>query len=286
MPTYKPLLKKPWGTATLDTTSFNILVIADHDQNCIHFFNNHDDHKVRNAMDSHRNSYLYTVGSTGKNKGELRRPKGLTFDSFGRLLVADSENNRIQGFTHLDDPTGETQGNWVVDIIYPETPCPGEEISLNDPSDIAVDSYDHYIVADTGHHCIKIFHRVINYGPYEISDLRDIEQIDFWQYESRPNGKVRRRIPKIHLECLCAWGTQGYELGSMITPISVAYVTVPPQVKTAKCNRCNGVHQDERFDEERIFVCDSSLHCIHVFKYTVGYTVDEQALLYEKKKSL
>ena len=72
----------------------------------------------------------------------------------------------------------------------------------------------------------------------------------------------------------------------MITPISVACVTVPPQVKTAKHNRCNGVDQDERFDEERIFVCDSSLHCIHIFKYTAGYTVDEQALLYEKKKSL
>ena len=56
VPTYKPLFKKPWGSAMLDTASINVLASADHDRNCIHFFNNHDDHKVRNAMDSHRNS--------------------------------------------------------------------------------------------------------------------------------------------------------------------------------------------------------------------------------------
>ena len=276
VPTYQPVFKRPWGSALLDTFSINVLAVADHDQNCIHFFNNHDDHKLRNAVDCHRNSYLYTIGSTGKNKGELRRPKGMAFDSFGRLLVADSENHRIQGFRHLKDPTGKTQGKWVVEIMHPEQPCPGEATSLHNPSDITVDSYDHYIVADTGHHCIKIFHRVVDYGPYELKDLRDIEKVDSWQYESRPNGKVRRRIPRIYLECLCTWGTQGHELGSMIEPISVACVTVPAQVKTVKCNKCNGVDPDEKFDEERIFVCDRSLHCVHIFKYTAGYTVLQQ----------
>ena len=71
VPTYQPVFKRPWGSALLDTFSINVLAVADHDQNCIHFFNNHDDHKLRNAVDCHRNSYLYTIGSTGKNKGEI-----------------------------------------------------------------------------------------------------------------------------------------------------------------------------------------------------------------------
>ena len=53
-------------------------------------------------------------------------------------------------------------------------------------------------------------------------------------------------------------------------------MTVPAQVKTVKCNKCNGVDPDEKFDEERIFVCDRSLHCVHIFKYTAGYTVLQQ----------
>ena len=55
----------------------------------------------------------------------------MAFDSFGRLLVADSENHRIQGFRHLKDPTGKTQGKWVVEIMHPEQPCPGEATSLS-----------------------------------------------------------------------------------------------------------------------------------------------------------
>ena len=270
VPTYQPIFKKPWGTATLNTMSLNVLAVADHDQDCIHFFNNHNDHKIRNSLDTHSGSYLYTIGYTGKNKGQLRSPKGMVFDSFGRLLVADSANDRIQGFIYLKDPTGRTAGQWVVDIMHPEKPSPGDPIGLCNPSDIAVDSYDHYVVADTGHHCIKIFNRAVNYGPYELEDVRNIAKTDLWQFDSRPNGKARRRIPKIYLECLCCWGTQGHMLGSMIEPIGVACVTVPSHVKTVQSNMCNGTDPDEKYDEERVFVCDRSLHCIHMFKYTPG----------------
>ena len=109
VPTYQPTFKKPWGTAILNAVSLNVLAVADHDQDCIHFFNNHNDHKIRNSIDTHSGSYLYTIGYTGKNKGQLRSPKGIVFDSFGRLLVADSANDRIQGFIYLKDPTGRTQ---------------------------------------------------------------------------------------------------------------------------------------------------------------------------------
>ena len=268
VPTYQPTFKKPWGTAILNAVSLNVLAVADHDQDCVHFFNNHNDHKIRNSIDTHSGSYLYTIGYTGKNKGQLRSPKGIVFDSFGRLLVADSANDRIQGFIYLKDPTGRTQGQWVVDIMHPEKPSPGDPVGLSNPSDIAVDSYDHYVVADTGHHCIKIFNRAVNYGPYELEDLRNIAKTDLWQFDSRPNGKARRRIPKIYLQCLCSWGTQGHMLGSMIEPIGVACVTVPSHVKTVQPNMCNSIDPDEKYDEERVFVCDRSLHCIHMFKYT------------------
>ncbi len=56
----------------------------------------------------------------------------------------------------------------------------------------------------------------------------------------------------------------------MIEPIGVACVTVPSHVKTVQANMCNSIDPDEKYDEERVFVCDRSLHCIHMFKYTAG----------------
>ena len=295
IPTYRPLLRHPWGMSVLEPRretgaaggggsgggdSTRVLAVADHEQHCIHFFDNKKEVKATNLSLSHNGSYLYTVGEPGTGLGQLRGPKGIEFDSFGRLMVCDSKNNRIQGFRFLQCPdddifrtedekaSGRLRGQWVVDIEYPVTVLgvPDPDTTLEDPSDIAVDAYDHYVVADTGHSCIKLFRRVVDNGPYELMDGRDVHASNMWKYDRRPGGKLRQRIPTIHLECLCMWGTNGYDIGCMLEPVAVVCITPPQDIKTVH------VHKESEaiFEEERIFVVDRGLHCVHIIKWTPG----------------
>ena len=105
----------------------------------------------------------------------------------------------------------------------------------------------------------------MHYGPYELEDLRNIAKTDLWQFDSRPNGKARRRIPKIYLECLCSWGTQGHMLGSTIEPIE--RVTYPLMSKLYK-QICAIASIQMKRDEERVlfvtavytaYICSSIL---------------------------
>jgi hypothetical protein len=83
-----------------------------------------------------RSPYLYTVGTMGKQRGQLRGPKGMCFDPANRLIVADCLNNRIQCFEYvprarggavdisLHPSIGNHQGNgrWECCFTYPEHP--------------------------------------------------------------------------------------------------------------------------------------------------------------------
>lgn len=50
---------------------------------------------VIHISDIHGNA-VGTFGHFGKNIGEFNEPSGITKDSSGMLLIADSRNNRIQ----------------------------------------------------------------------------------------------------------------------------------------------------------------------------------------------
>ena len=43
--------------------------------------------------------FLSKIGASGMGNGEFRGINGLTYDSSGRLYVAEESNNRIQRFT-------------------------------------------------------------------------------------------------------------------------------------------------------------------------------------------
>src|SRR5207247_2229570 len=74
----------------------------------------------------------------------LRRPRGITLDTQGRLLIADTANHRIQRF---DAATGEPLGPWGVIGSDPR------EFIL--PTSLALDSMGNVYVADTGNHRIQ-----------------------------------------------------------------------------------------------------------------------------------
>jgi len=45
-------------------------------------------------------SFLFEFGSQGHQPGQLNNPFGLCIDNQGRIIVADTNNNRLQSFTH------------------------------------------------------------------------------------------------------------------------------------------------------------------------------------------
>jgi len=45
-------------------------------------------------------SFLFEFGSYGNQPGKLEYPHGLCIDNQGRIIVADTNNNRLQSFTH------------------------------------------------------------------------------------------------------------------------------------------------------------------------------------------
>ena len=45
-----------------------------------------------------RGSFLFKFGNEGVKKGEFKGPKGVAYSSKGYIIVADSENHRVQLF--------------------------------------------------------------------------------------------------------------------------------------------------------------------------------------------
>ncbi len=74
--------------------------------------------------------FLRVIGKTGTGPGEFRTPHMITFDSQGRLIVADRHNHRIQILTK--------DGKFV-----------GEYREFSRPSGLAIDANDTIYVADS-----------------------------------------------------------------------------------------------------------------------------------------
>ena len=81
--------------------------------------------------------FLYNIGSEGSGDGQFNRPAGLAIDMFGRLIVCDRNNNRLQVFT-LD-------GKFVT------------KIELGRPTFAAVSNKGHLLVTDLKKHCVHVF---------------------------------------------------------------------------------------------------------------------------------
>ena len=87
--------------------------------------------------------FLYNIGSEGSGDGQFNGPVGLAVDTFGRLIVCDSKNNRLQVFT-LD-------GKFVTKIEPQRT-------GRWWPWSVAVSNDGRMFVTDVKKHCIHVFH--------------------------------------------------------------------------------------------------------------------------------
>jgi len=89
---------------------------------------------------------LQSIGSLGSSNGEFSNPSGIAIKSGDKIVVADSNNHRLQTFV--------SSGAFLQSI--------GSFGSANDqfnfPSGIEIDSTDRVIIADTGNNRIQIFH--------------------------------------------------------------------------------------------------------------------------------
>ncbi|HUU48758.1 MAG TPA: Calx-beta domain-containing protein, partial [Nitrosopumilaceae archaeon] len=89
--------------------------------------------------------HTQSFGSSGPINGQFNNPSDIAVDSTGRILVADTLNNRIQTFNsagvHQSQFGSAGSGNG----------------QFNTPSDIAVDSTGRILVVDSNNHRIQIF---------------------------------------------------------------------------------------------------------------------------------
>ena len=82
---------------------------------------------------SPRGEKLRSFGTFGSGQGQFNRPRGVTVDNEGNILVADCCNSRIQKFT--------AEGQFIT--------CTAEDMLLNCPSDIAFNTSNNKLyVAD------------------------------------------------------------------------------------------------------------------------------------------
>jgi len=83
--------------------------------------------------------------NTGADNEHLNGPRGIAFDTVGRLYVSDTENHRVQVYTFT------VEGSLVYSTTIGETGVAGSDnIHFNRPTQIAFDSSDRLYVADTG----------------------------------------------------------------------------------------------------------------------------------------
>ena len=82
-------------------------------------------------------------GGKGTEYGQLDFPRGMTVDSAGNILIADTNNGRLQRFS----PDGIFLG-----LIGRKGDGPGE---FREPSGLAIDSRGNIYVADTGNHRVQ-----------------------------------------------------------------------------------------------------------------------------------
>ena len=61
-----------------------------------------DTHRIQ-VLSSVDGAFLFEFGKCGRRECEFNRPRGLCVDHLGRIIVADSENQRLQAFTPQGD---------------------------------------------------------------------------------------------------------------------------------------------------------------------------------------
>jgi DNA-binding beta-propeller fold protein YncE len=154
-------------------------------------------------------------GGKGLARGQFDTPRGIAADASGNILVADTNNGRIQRFTY--------NGSFL-NMIGEAGPRPGE---FREPNGLAVDSRGNIYVADVGNHRVQKLDANGTfladwkgpapgfYGPRDIWVGRD----DSIYVVDQGRSRIVRMDGKG--STLAVWGTQGPGDGQFDEPTSV-----------------------------------------------------------------
>jgi uncharacterized protein (TIGR03663 family) len=180
------------------------------------------------------------IGAPGASPGQFAAPRGLSFDRDGNLLVADTQNNRIQKLA----PDGRVLAVWG-------GPGPGDGPGqFRQPCGVAAASDGSIYVADTWNHRIE---KLDADGRF-VLDWHE-ENPGFWGPRSvavAPNGAIfvadtgNKRILAYDPggQKLLTFGGEGSEPGKFIEPVGLA---VDPQTKILYVAD-TGNHRVQSFD--------------------------------------
>jgi DNA-binding beta-propeller fold protein YncE len=91
-------------------------------------------------------THLFSFGSPGAANGQFNFPQGVAVDASGNIVVADTNNNRIQVFT--------SAGAHLFSFGSGPGPADGQ---FNFPQGVAVDASGNIVVADTNNNRIQVF---------------------------------------------------------------------------------------------------------------------------------
>lgn len=158
-------------------------------------------------------------GGKGLEFGQLDFPRGMAIDSKGNILIADTNNGRLQRFS----PDG-----MFLKVIGSKGDGPGE---FREPSGVAVDSEGYIYVADTGNRRVQ----KLNFDGTFVAQWRGADpgfdaprEIAIGSDNSvYVVDESRAEVIKFASDgdVLAAWGTRGSGNGEFNTPTSVAVDT-------------------------------------------------------------
>jgi tripartite motif-containing protein 71 len=94
---------------------------------------------------SNKGEFLFCFGSEGRGEGQFDKPRGVTCDQNGNIVVCDSWNHRIQVFSK--------EGKFLFSFGSKGT----EEGQLNSPRGVTCDHDGNVVVCDTWNHRIQVF---------------------------------------------------------------------------------------------------------------------------------
>jgi sugar lactone lactonase YvrE len=162
--------------------------------------------------------FLNEWGDRGTKDGEFNSPSTIAIDQSGNIYVTDTDNNRIQKFTH----DGKFLAKWGTKGI--------ENVQFDRPSGIAVDSAGNVYVADTYNNRIQKFKSNGEFitkwgvtgsgdgqfnqpGGIAIDALSNIYVADSY------NNRIQKFNPNGGF--LTKWGTRGREDGQFDKPLGI-----------------------------------------------------------------
>ncbi len=161
---------------------------------------------------------LRSFGTRGSDKGQFKSPRGVAVDGEGNILVADSDNKRIQKFTSTGQFLKVTR-----------------DVQFSSPDGIAFNSSNNKIyVADYNKHCVQVLNSDLTYSSTIGRQGSGNREFSYpWGISCDSTGKVyvtdsgNHRIQVFTAEetFMAKFGKRGENEGNLNRPVGIAIDT-------------------------------------------------------------